>query len=59
MTIASVRKFMKKYKRSIIKATLLIEFIKVRRIQAISRAIDPNKKLPVDILYKIIEQGGF
>ena len=50
---------MKKYKRSIIKATLLIEFIKVRRIQAISRAIDPNKKLPVDILYKIIDYSGF
>ena len=59
MTINSVKKFMLKYKRSIIKATLLIEFIKVRRIQEFSKTIDQNTKLPVVIQYEILELAGF
>ena len=54
MTINSVKKFILKYNQRLIKATLLIEFCKVRRIQQISKIIDPNKELPVDILKIII-----
>lgn len=54
MTINSVKKFILKYNKHLIKATLLMEFIRVRRIQQISNIIDPGKKLPVDILKIII-----
>lgn len=59
MTINSVKKFLRKYKKSIIKATLLFEYIKVKRIQNISKIIDPNKELPVEIIFQIIELSGF
>lgn len=59
MTINNIKKFIHQYKKSIIKATLLMEFIKVRKIQNKARSIDPEKKLPIDILYLIIEQSGF
>ena len=59
MTIKRVKRFILKYKKSVIHATLLMEYIKVNRIQTLAKVIDPKKKLPADIVFLIIKKTGF
>lgn len=59
MSIPHVKQFILKYKKFILHSTLLMEFLKVCRIKNLSNIIDPDHKLPVDIMYLIIKQTGF
>jgi hypothetical protein len=52
--IIDVKKFFKKHKCRVVCATLFSEYMKASKVQWETNAIDPNKKIPTDILYKII-----
>jgi len=53
MTINDVKKFYIKKRGRVITATLLIEYMRVTKIYNLKQSLDPQNKLPADVL-KII-----